>query len=214
MWAQSCPDQQASNMCTTSNKMNEEVEEGGEFKKPRTADIRRKRNYSNNLIDCVKTFCCECDQVINLSGLRKHLLNKHKVNAKDYVKVYGNPKIQIVKMVYHECGLCKKTIVLDYDVLVKHLKLAHKIKGPAVTDYNNSFLKMIVDKSGSKKSKYNKQKQQQPGTSHVKSSTSSSSSQSSSSPTTRVAPVPTCNHCLRLFSSNMQLKMHMRRDHV
>ena len=194
-------------MCTTSDKRKGEVEERGEFKKPRTADIPRKRSYSNNLIDCVKTFCCECDQVINLSGLRKHLLNKHKVNAKDYVKVYGNPKMQVIQMVYHKCGLCKKTIVLDYDVLVKHLKLAHKIKGKAVTDYNNSFLKMIVDKTGGKKSKYNKQKQQQSGTPQVKSSTSSS-------PTTRLAPVPTCNHCSRLFTSNMQLKMHMRRDHV
>ena len=102
------------------------------FKKPKLATPPAfkklpSRLYSNSLASCVKTFCCECDQAINLSGLRKHINHNHKyLSIMKYKELYGNPKTQIIQMVYHTCALCKKDIVNDYVALMKHLKGQHK----------------------------------------------------------------------------------------
>ena len=193
----------------TSLKM--KSEEIDVFKKPKPPT--KKRTYSNTLADCVKIFCGVCDQIINLSGLRKHL-NIHKIGQGNYVKLYGNAKTQIIKMMYHQCGICRQDVVLDYDALSKHLKTVHKVKGRGISEYSNQHLKMRLSKS-------------------IKADTANSATTTTLSrattkpevcvdastipafsPSPRVAPVPTCNHCSRLFRSNMQLKMHMRREHA
>ena len=85
------------------------------------------RLYSNSLVNCVKTFCCECDKPINLSGLSKHLVKHHKhLSNMQYKQLHGDPQDQIIQMVFHNCALCKKDIVNDYVALMKHLKGQHK----------------------------------------------------------------------------------------
>ena len=85
------------------------------------------RLYSNSLINCVKTFCCECDKPVNLSGLNKHLIRYHKhLSNMQYKQLHGDPQDQIIQLVFHNCALCKKDIVNDYVALMKHLKGQHK----------------------------------------------------------------------------------------
>ena len=85
------------------------------------------RLFSNSLVNCVKTFCCECDKPVNLSGLSKHLVKNHKhLTNMQYKQLHGDPQDQIIQMIFHKCGLCKKDIVNDYIALMKHLKGQHK----------------------------------------------------------------------------------------
>ena len=99
-------------MCMKESTLKRQGEAGGEeaeFKRPRPVPLVRKKQYSNMLADCVKTFCCECDQAIKLSGLRKHINHNHKyLSIMQYKELYGDPKRQIIQMVYHTCTLCKK----------------------------------------------------------------------------------------------------------
>ena len=87
-----------------------------------TKNISRKvpatstRIYSNSMSDCIKTFCCECDEVVNMSGLRKHL-RRHGMGLVEYRNLYGDHYTQVIQMVFHTCMYCKKDIVLDYDTL-------------------------------------------------------------------------------------------------
>ena len=216
-------------MCSqesTQKRKGKEGGEEGEFKRPRPVLLTRKKQYSDKLADCVKTFCCECDQVVALSGIRKHLSGVHKMTLTEYRGLYGNPEKQIIRMVFHSCGVCKKDVVLDYLQLVKHLRKEHSIKGKAFTEYNNKFLKMIRIRNQGKRSisPRSKKAMQKVEDSVILASTTPPTSTpitkedpspitiSSTSP--RVAPVPTCSLCSKLFKSNMQLKMHTRREHV
>jgi hypothetical protein len=96
------------------------------FKKPSSANRPPTRVYSNNLSDSVKTFCCECDQVVNLSGLRKHLQRVHQQSIAQYRELYGDPATQIIQLVHHTCTICSQDLVLDYDVLLRHLRTVHR----------------------------------------------------------------------------------------
>ena len=103
------------------------------FKQPKvTKIISRKvptaptRIYSNNMSDCIKTFCCECDEVVNMSGLRKHL-RRHGMGLVEYRNLYGDHYTQVIQMVFHTCMYCKEDIVLDYDTLKKHLRIVHRM---------------------------------------------------------------------------------------
>ena len=103
------------------------------FKQPNiTKNISRKvptrstRIYSNNMSDCIKTFCCECDEVVNMSGLRKHL-RRHGMSLVEYRNLYGDHYTQVIQMVFHTCIYCKEDIVLDYDTLKKHLRIVHRL---------------------------------------------------------------------------------------
>ena len=125
--------QQISEYIASTRKMKlDEASNSLVFKKSKTATSPTakkapSRLYSNSLADCVKTFCCECDQQVKLSVLRKHLGRHHKhLSMLTYIELYGPPKKQIIKMVYHNCALCKKDIVNDYAALMKHLKGQHK----------------------------------------------------------------------------------------
>ena len=94
------------------NRKVDEASNSPVFKKPKTitSPTTKKapsRLYSNSLADCVKTFCCECDQQVKLSVLRKHLARHHKhLSMPQYTELYGQPKKQIIEMVYHNCALC------------------------------------------------------------------------------------------------------------
>ena len=93
------------------------------IKKPK---VLKTKLYSNSLANCVKTFCCGCDQAINLSLLRKHVRSHHEQSLLEYRKLYGSPEKQIIQLVYHTCTICNKDVVLDYDTLNKHMRSQHK----------------------------------------------------------------------------------------
>ena len=93
------------------------------IKKPK---VVKTKLYSNSLTNCVKTFCCGCDQAINLSLLRKHVRSHHEQSLPEYRKLYGSPEKQIIQLVYHTCNLCNKDVLLDYDTLNKHMRSKHK----------------------------------------------------------------------------------------
>ena len=93
------------------------------IKKPK---VLKTKLYSNSLANCVKTFCCGCDQAINLSLLRKHVRSHHEQSLLEYRKLYGSPEKQIIQLVYHTCTICSKDVVLDYDTLNKHMRSQHK----------------------------------------------------------------------------------------
>ena len=120
------------------------------FKKPKlathpTAKKSPSRLYSNSLSSCVKTFCCECDQVVNLAGLRKHINHNHKyLSIMQYKELYGDPKRQIIQMVYHTCALCKKDIVNDYCALRNHMKAQHKTNMAKYSSEHMTKCKTIV----------------------------------------------------------------------
>ena len=54
------------------------------IKKPK---VVKTKLYSNSLTNCVKTFCCGCDQAINLSLLRKHVRSHHEQSLPEYRKL-------------------------------------------------------------------------------------------------------------------------------
>ena len=196
----------------------------------RKAKALASRVYSNKMEDSVKTFCWECDQAISLSGLTKHLRGVHKKSVLEYKEMYGEPKKQLLRLVHHKCGVCNEDVLLDYLVLVKHLRKAHNIKGAATSEYNSKFMDMIQPKK--LKAKETPIKEQtstfstppstpfaipKPPSSLPPSSPSSSSTSSSPTPSPtsspRLAPVPQCSTCARQFKSNMHLKMHLRKEH-
>ena len=59
-----------------------------------------------------KNFCCLCDRVVPLSSMKNHTKSQHKVTLTEYKALYGNPKKQIIKLVYHRCVLCKSSVCL------------------------------------------------------------------------------------------------------
>ena len=120
---------------------------------PKKVKASASRIYSNKMEEAVKTFCWLCDQVISLSGLTKHLRGVHKESAVEYREKFGEPKKQLLKLVFHKCGICSKDILLDYLVLVKHLRKAHRIKGAATSEYNSKYMDMIQPKTRKLKTK-------------------------------------------------------------
>ena len=93
--------------------------------------------YSNNLKNSVKTFCCECNKAVTLTGLKEHILSHNKMTVKDYKQLYGNPRTQIIYLVYHQCGLCGEDLLLDHKVLEKHVRRSHQVEFKA---YCSKFL--------------------------------------------------------------------------
>ena len=93
--------------------------------------------YSNSLSNCIKMFCGECDHVVNLSGLQRHLRRAHDKNIVEYRKTHGDPHTQIIQMVYHTCVLCRQDVFLDYDFLQHHLRLEHST---TLAKYNSQHM--------------------------------------------------------------------------
>ena len=81
---------------------------------------------SKNPTKSCKTFCCCCDQVIMVSGMRKHIRSRHQMTLTQYKELYGNPSMQIIQLIFHMCAFCEKSVLLDTDTMSKHLKKIHK----------------------------------------------------------------------------------------
>ena len=85
------------------------------------------RTFSSNPLNSCKIFCGICDKVINLSGLSKHVKNVHKTTGKEYKALFGDPRKQIIKLVFHKCVICQKVLLLNTDDISKHLRKAHQL---------------------------------------------------------------------------------------
>jgi hypothetical protein len=70
------------------------------MKKPKVLPTPTTRVYSYSLSGSDKMFCCECDQVVILSGLRKHLQRVHQQGIAQYRELYGDPATQIIQLVH------------------------------------------------------------------------------------------------------------------
>merc|ERR1712129_62550 len=105
-------------------KVNHKTEKGNPDKL--FCRIDDSRVFSTDPSKSCKTFCCVCDQVINLSGLRKHIKTRHQMTLTEYKAMYGNPRSQIIQVVFHRCAFCRKHVLLDTEDMSKHLKKAHQ----------------------------------------------------------------------------------------
>jgi hypothetical protein len=96
------------------------------------------RVYSNNMSEACKTICKVCQAQVSLTGMRNHTRNNHKMTIHEYKEKYGNPKDQIVKMVYHKCGLCQADVLFNSDNIQNHVVRKHQY---SLKEYNAEFIK-------------------------------------------------------------------------
>ena len=103
-------------------------------------NVSAKRRYSNDMKDAVKVICKICEKVCFLTTMRQHTRKMHHLTIDEYKGLYGNTKSEIVEKIFHHCGLCSESILLDSDEISWHLRRNHKGK---VThkDYNAQFMK-------------------------------------------------------------------------
>ena len=130
-------------------------------------DIR----YSNDMRDACKTTCQICKAAVFLTTLRGHTRNTHKVPIEEYKKVYGNHRNNIIEKVFHKCGICLKTVLLDSDEMSHHLKKNHSISHK---NYNADY--MVTRKKTEQTSSKSKIRKEDP-TPHMPYPTPNSSNQ-------------------------------------
>ena len=103
------------------------------------------RVYSNDLSHEVETVCRICWKKIRVSKMRHHTANSHKINIKAYKEKFGNHKQDLVREVYHKCGICEIDILLDSDYIKNHSYDIHGIKQSV---YNSQYLVPRKNKNG------------------------------------------------------------------
>ena len=136
-----------------------------------------------------KIFCCLCDKVVPLSSIKNHTKSEHKMTLTEYKELCGNPKKQIIKVVYHRCALCQRTVLFDPNEMYKHLKRKHQIS------YKLYITKYI---------------KQQPGQSIFPESQNTSSLEGVSQQKPS-AVIIRCDQCNKTFRQNIQLKIHKKK---
>ena len=103
------------------------------------------RVYSNDLSEEVETLCKICSKTVRVSKMRHHTVNTHKINIKTYKERFGNHKQDLVREVYHKCGICEVDILLDSDYIKNH---SYDIHGVKQSVYNAEFLVPRKNKNG------------------------------------------------------------------
>ena len=107
---------------------------------------RQSITYSDKIEDCIKTFCCGCDKAVTISGLKVHIQKHHQMSFDEYEQLYGNPRAQIIKMVYHNCGMCGEDLLLDIITILKHVRRFHQME---FNEYYSKFFLVEVNKTRS-----------------------------------------------------------------
>ena len=104
-----------------------------------------------------KVFCFFCDKAVNLSSLLNHLRYAHKKTLTQYKELFGNPRMQIIEVVFHKCNICRKSVLLNSDDISKHLKKKHSnisYKDYVSTHLNNNkrnkAIESLVDEGSEK----------------------------------------------------------------
>ena len=103
--------------------------------KPR--QLKPRKRMSNDPQLQVKVFCGVCDQVYQMSGLRKHVAHKHGLTLTRYREMFGDLRKQIIQLVHHACVLCKRVLLLDTEDISKHVSKKHKM---GYTSYARRFM--------------------------------------------------------------------------
>ena len=126
-------------MCGTLTKGREQVRQSGRQRGKKSMTAKAKaipEVFSDDPTKTCKTFCCSCEQIVTLSFLRRHIKARHQMTAKEYRELYGDPRKQVIKLIYHKCKLCKQSILLDTDDLSKHMNKLHKMAYKEYVDRN------------------------------------------------------------------------------
>ena len=130
-----------------------------------------------------KTFCCVCDKVVPLSTMKNHTRTWHKMSLTEYKELYGNPKRQIIQVVYHSCVICKTTVLFDPKELYKHLKKHHAM---SYKEYSTTSLGQLPPAN-----------------------TVNNNMEASQLSVVLIR----CDHCDKTFKQNIQLKIHKKKQH-
>ena len=81
---------------------------------------------------------------MNLSSLLNHLRYAHKKTLTQYKELVGNPRTQIIEVVFHKCTICRKTVLLNSDDISKHLKKKHR--NISYKEYVSNYMKATKGK--------------------------------------------------------------------
>ena len=98
---------------------------------------QQDKRFSNDMRDACKTICQICKASVFLATMRGHTRRWHKVPIEEYKRVYGNHRDMITEKVYHKCGICFATVLLDSDDISHHVKKHHSITHKT---YNAEFM--------------------------------------------------------------------------
>ena len=93
------------------------------------------KTFSNNMRDAVQTTCKICNNNYTLTAMRSHTRKLHNMTISKYKETYG--QLEILKPIYHKCGLCSYEIILDSDLIMGHLRVKHSITHG---NYNAQFM--------------------------------------------------------------------------
>ena len=169
---------------------------------PESEKTELGKTLSNNMKDAVQTTCKICHNTFTLTSMRSHTKKSHNMAIRKYREVYG--QLELIKHIYHKCGLCSSVMIIDSDTIMCHLRVKHRISHAS---YNAQF--MITSR--------NKQKE---GYRQKKSTTiisgTSSAIKESDAPTKRVVssttPRPcsnTTNTAVGIFTTPGPITTHM-----
>ena len=86
---------------------------------PRRSLRKEGRRYSNDMEDAVRSKCNICDKRFLLSDLRGHTNSVHFLSFSEYKNFYG---LELEESVYHRCGICSASMLLDTDLITSHIK--------------------------------------------------------------------------------------------
>ena len=78
--------------------------------------------YSDHLGDAVKVKCKLCNSFESLTAMRSHTKKCHKMTIVMYRERFGQLADHMVEKVYHKCGMCKKVLLLDADLIYHHAR--------------------------------------------------------------------------------------------
>ena len=155
--------------------------------------LKSLKVFSNDIRMYCKAFCCECDNVVTLSGMKKQVKTCHQMTLTEYKELYGDHRKQIIQVVHHKCAFCQSSILFDTDDMSKHLKKIHQT---SYREYSTRFLA----------------KSQPSGqATNLQNITKGKEVLSSKKTCETSLVVIRCDQCLRTFKQNIQLKVHKRK---
>ena len=111
--------------------------------------------FSNDMTYACKTICRICQKPVFLTTLRGHTRSRHNVPIDEYKKVYGNHRNAIIEKVYHKCGICMNTVLLDSDEIAHHLRSNHSLSHK---NYNAEYMVTKTNSKNTQKEKEEKWK--------------------------------------------------------
>ena len=109
----------AKKLCSRVASKPDEEDLSSKMEEPRMSLRKEGRRFSNDMADAVRSKCNICDQRFLLSSLRGHTSSVHFLSFSDYKNFYG---LDLEESVYHRCGICSASILLDTDSIASHIK--------------------------------------------------------------------------------------------